>query len=533
MVNPHGDVPSRHDQVPAALRILEEEGARLEEEEREAEAVWRRLFSEQAGHTSACTRLSESLRRLEGQCSECVHALKQLEEEHQAATLEIAELVSQEEALRAALTSAQRAVEEAMGRHQALERSLSERQAQREALTQHQQQLVIAQAQREATLQSLTERLDAFSARAQEIAAERAALQEALEAKAQQQRDATARATELTGQLNEHREAITRFERERVHADEEVARISRVLTEHEGAREQALAAVFQCEQQLSSCAHQLQVLTQEGAERATRRAHCVERLRELYHIDEARLEAERKAGVAPLTDEERTTMVQQAQRLKDQLEGIGPVSSGTVEEYDLLKARLEGLLAQQQDLVKARDDLKASIAQINRTARTQFRGTFERIRQEFQQYYRLLFGGGEANLTLLDEDDVLESGIDIVARPPGKRLQSISLLSGGERALTAVALLFALFKVRPSPVCILDEIDAPLDEANVHRFTGALAEFLTLSQFILITHNKQTITKADSLYGVTMEEPGISRILSAKLTHPQPTPQPQPVPVLV
>ena len=148
---------------------------------------------------------------------------------------------------------------------------------------------------------------------------------------------------------------------------------------------------------------------------------------------------------------------------------------------------------QQQDLIQSRDDLKASIAQINRTARTQFRETFQQIRQEFQHYFAQLFGGGQADLSLIDEEDVLESGIDIIARPPGKRLQSISLLSGGERALTAIALLFALFKVRPSPFCILDEIDAPLDEANVDRFTRVLEEFLALSQFILITQDRKSV----------------------------------------
>ena len=206
------------------------------------------------------------------------------------------------------------------------------------------------------------------------------------------------------------------------------------------------------------------------------------------------------------------------QKLRAKLEGIGPVSLGSVEEYDELKRRWEFLQTQQQDLTQARDDLKTSITQINRTARAQFRETFEKIRVEFQHYYGRLFQGGEATLIMMDEEDVLETGIDIVARPPGKRLQSISLLSGGERALTAVALLFALFKVKPSPFCILDEIDAPLDESNVDRFTKVLEEFLALSQFILITHNKKTITKADCLYGVTMQEAGISKILSAKLT---------------
>ena len=195
---------------------------------------------------------------------------------------------------------------------------------------------------------------------------------------------------------------------------------------------------------------------------------------------------------------------------------MGPVNLVAIQEYDEMKERYDFLTKQQQDLTQAKDDLRKAILKINRTTKEMFIETFTNTQKYFSEYYKLLFGGGSAELVLLDENDVLESGIEIVARPPGKKLQNISLLSGGEKALTAVALMFSLFKVKPSPFCVLDEVDAPLDEPNVDRFCNVLKDFVTGSQFIVITHNKRTMGLADAMYGITMAETGISRVVSVR-----------------
>jgi chromosome segregation protein len=206
--------------------------------------------------------------------------------------------------------------------------------------------------------------------------------------------------------------------------------------------------------------------------------------------------------------------------LRTQLDNMGPVNLEAVHEYDELEERYKFLEAQNTDLTNSQRELLDVIARINSTTRKLFAETFEQVRANFREMFGELFRGGRADLSLLDENDPLNCGIEITAKPPGKQLQSVSLLSGGERAMTAVALLFAIYMVRPSPFCILDEVDAPLDENNINCFIRVLDRFVQQSQFIIITHNKRTIAKADILYGVTMEERGVSKLVGVKLTAP-------------
>jgi chromosome segregation protein len=199
------------------------------------------------------------------------------------------------------------------------------------------------------------------------------------------------------------------------------------------------------------------------------------------------------------------------------LNGLGPVNMLAVEEHEEESNRLEFLSSQRADLLRARDDLRTAIREINQTATAQFMETFERIRENFFDTFHRLFQGGECNLWLADPDDPLESPIEVHASPVGKKTQRIDLLSGGERALTALSLLFGIYRVKPSPFCVLDEVDAPLDENNIGRFIRLLQEFKAQTQFVVITHNPRTIEAADWIYGVTMEEPGVSTIVGVRL----------------
>jgi chromosome segregation protein len=227
-----------------------------------------------------------------------------------------------------------------------------------------------------------------------------------------------------------------------------------------------------------------------------------------------------EAAFAPETEEQaeadRQLIEEQINRLRRKLKNLGQVNAESLRELDELEARYARLAGQLQDLQEAKGSLEEIIRKINTESRRIFLECFEEIRRNFRDLFRKLFGGGEGDVVLENPDDVLECGIDVVARPPGKDLRSLSLLSGGEKTMAAVAMLLAIFKSKPSPFCILDEVDAALDEGNVNRYLNVLREFQEWTQFIVVTHNKRTMSGAEVLYGVTMEEAGVSKRMSVR-----------------
>jgi chromosome segregation protein len=228
---------------------------------------------------------------------------------------------------------------------------------------------------------------------------------------------------------------------------------------------------------------------------------------------EAEKDSQDTASSAPTLEELKKTRDQ----FRASLTAIGPVSLGAIEEYQELSTRHTFLKAQEEDLMKSTEDLKTAISKINKTTETLFIDTFHAINQKFGETFTSFFGGGKGELVLVDEKNPLESDIEIVAAPPGKKSKALSLLSGGEKALTALSLLFATFLNQPAPFCVLDEVDAPLDEENTRRFSAAIERLAEGTQFMVITHNKRTMEKADILYGVTAEEAGVSKLISVSL----------------
>lgn len=448
--------------------------------------------------------------------------------------------------------------------------------ARRDAAHAEEQLEAVAEAQREVAEEDsrLRDRLADLDRRLRQIAAEREGLAPDHAAREESVGQARARLTAAGSEAGEKQELLTVTQvaaaeaAERLRADEAIAQqireeaqrveaeIETAGREHEGLDEQeaelkrsleeAAGTVEQQQAELERAAAQLekseqahlQVREQAAQVEASRRRLAdiaAERGTQVHRLElsiaraESDLEhiAERLADTYDLAPEEAISRMKEdldtralgkeAEGLRRRIRAMGPVNVGAIEEYQRVKAREDYLRDQRDDLCQGRDDLLQIIADIDAETQETFLETFEAVREQFREMFRMLFGGGDTTLCLTDEENVLESGVEIIVEPPGKRAQNLLLLSGGERALTAMALVFAMLRVKPTPFCILDEIDAPLDETNVERFASVLNDFKQRTQFVIITHNKGTMAHTDSLIGVTMSEPGVSMRLAVTL----------------
>ncbi|MBR1871303.1 MAG: AAA family ATPase, partial [Kiritimatiellae bacterium] len=255
-----------------------------------------------------------------------------------------------------------------------------------------------------------------------------------------------------------------------------------------------------------------------AAEATMRLQHVYDHLNNEYALAADQVEREPDPDFKGAEPPAQEVLEERVNQLSAQINALGPVNMVAIEECRELEERYQKEKAQEADLLSAKEQILELIKNLNEKSSSLFRATFAQADENFRRMFSKLFNGGEARLVLLENaEDPLECGIDIIARPPGKRPQSVTLLSGGERTMTAVALLFAIFMIKPAPFCMLDELDAALDDANIGRFVDALKEFLDRSQFLIITHNQHTIAGSDLVYGVSQQEKGVSRILSMKL----------------
>jgi chromosome segregation protein len=398
--------------------------------------------------------------------------------------------------------------------------------------------------QREAANAVLTEAKVAFAAEEQMLASlqrQQGPLEQRIrelghqaEQRRKEAEDCLGRKAHSEAEIADARAQIERLQHDREQVSAQTALLVGQRDERQGViseREEKLRAERESLNQVQQRRSQLEV---ELAQKDMAVQNLRQRIQEKYqlNLDDIRSECitityadEGPARVQTVSPEEMAqagvatdwnAVAEQVAGLQKRIEEMGPVNVVAIEEYEEAEERHNFLTTQNDDLTNAKTELMEVLNRINTQTREMFVTTFNQIRENFQVLFTEIFGGGKADLHLAADGDVLESGIDIVARPPGKQLQGISLLSGGEQTMTAVALLFAIYQVKPSPFCVLDELDAPLDESNINRFVRVLQRFLEQSQFIIITHNKRTIGMADVLYGVTMQEQGVSRIVSVK-----------------
>ncbi|MFH1782732.1 MAG: chromosome segregation protein SMC [Candidatus Omnitrophota bacterium] len=373
------------------------------------------------------------------------------------------------------------------------------------------EQLLIETAEQKTELGSLESKKEGLSSTLQILESSLRDLEFSLETRNNEIKNSIIKVDELTRDISILENRVSELSTKKIDSDNALFEIENVYRELISNIERINKSYKILEEELNGLRSNFHNADLKKVETSYSIDNLCQRMKDVYKVDLK--ETELGEG---WQDVELDPLKNEVDEKREKLDLMGTVNLVAIEEHTELQDRFQFLTNQRDDLLKAKDSLLKAIDKINKTTKELFIETFRSIQVEFRNFFKMMFGGGEGELILLDEGNVLESGIEIVARPPGKRLQNVSLLSGGERALTAISLIFAIFKVKPSPFCVLDEIDAPLDESNVDRFSRSLDMFTNTSQFIVITHNKKTIDRADVMYGITMQQSGISKVVSVK-----------------
>lgn len=523
VVHPSGVVTGG--QAPASADILERRRAlgalqdQLERDGQELSDVEARL----GGARDECARLGDELRRLDSDAHEATLALVAAEHRRDAAERDQSAAQARAEEAQQELAAAAEAIERAEG--QAREAAQAEESA-LEAIRTWETQVTTATA-------ALAEQQDRTDEHERQRDARRRGLQESRDGMTHAVSEFTQREHErsvVASRVRTLAEEVERLRAERTSATDGLELLATELAEAKeelAARESAVEAVrtkanqvqealARCQEELSEVRKRWDAARDESSELETRRAALeaqaeaiIEQARDQHGIEVA--SAERPEEL----DEERT--VQQITRLRERLGRLGDVNLAAISDAKELEERNEFLLTQRTDLETSIQNLEQTIEELSRTTRKRFKETFEQANAKFKEVFVELFRGGEAQLLLTNPSNMLESGVELQVQPPGKRVGSLSVLSGGERALTAVSLIMALFSLRATPFCVLDEVDAPLDDANVARYNAMLRRMSDRTQFIVITHKQRTMESADALYGVTMAEAGVSQLVSVRM----------------
>lgn len=506
---------SRQSELTAAARDIEHYRYQLAEAEQEVERLAERVDQQAADVGRIEDAHRESVTRRAAAVASLQHAEERLQTRHQQATSVDEERAANQELCDRTAEQQQTIDQELRQRRARIEQleadatthdgELADREKRLREATDHVMALSVDLARAEQKVEAATATLEQQQRDQSERQAAVADVHAQWQRDSQRRDDLRLRQLRAAAQIAELQLAIERVEAE---MQELVEQAAQVRTEQRSAQRDYEAA----NQAANAASQQLHALTSRRDTLRNQRETLADRLKEDYEID--------LRGSEPPEDyqppEDRPQVEGEIAKLREQLQRVGSVNMEALDELESLQERYDELHGQYQDLTAAKDSLQRIIARINSDSRRLFMDTLEAIRLNFQRLYRKSFGGGQADLILEEADDPLEAGVEIVATPPGKPSFSNSLLSGGEKALTAVALLMSIFQYRPSPFCVLDEVDAPFDEANIGRFVTVLKEFLDQTKFVVVTHSKKTMTAATTLYGVTMQESGVSKRVSVR-----------------